>query len=121
VVVPVALIATGLGTALSGCSDIYFDRRDAVSPSAGDALASNKVVQMVDPWPRHVGNRNIAFNGERLQSAAERYRRHDVIQPIPQNTTLQNSQQVAPPVTTERVPAQPPSAAAAAPIGSPVK
>ena len=111
-IVSAALIATGLGAALSGCSDIYFDRRDAVSPSAGDAVASNKVTQMIDPWPRYVGNRNIAFNGERMQSAAERYRRHEVIQPIPESTNNQDSQRVPPPITTEHIPITSPATAA---------
>jgi hypothetical protein len=33
---------------------------------------------MVDPWPAHTGNRNIAYDGERMQSAAERYRTNKV-------------------------------------------
>ena len=66
-----ALAAAGL----SGCSaDLYLDRRDTVSFAAGDAKAANAVTHMVDPWPRHASNRNIEFNGERMQSAAERYR-----------------------------------------------
>ena len=66
-----ALAAAGLG----GCSaDLYLDRRNTVSFAAGDAKATNAVTQMVDPWPRHASNRNIEHNGERMQSAAERYR-----------------------------------------------
>jgi hypothetical protein len=37
---------------------------------------------MIDPWPRNVGNRNIAFNGEKMQSAVERYRTNRVIPPV---------------------------------------
>jgi hypothetical protein len=67
----VVLLAAGLG----GCSaDLYLDRRNTVSFAAGDAPAANAVAQMVDPWPPYAGNRNIEFNGERMQSAAERYR-----------------------------------------------
>ncbi len=66
-----ALCAAGLG----GCSaDLYLDRRNTVSFAAGDAPAANAVTHMVDPWPREASNRNIEFNGERMQSAAERYR-----------------------------------------------
>jgi len=60
------------------CTDMYLDRRDTVSFEAGDAVAVNKVTHMVDPWPAHAGNRNIAFDGERMQSAAERYRTNKV-------------------------------------------
>src|SRR5436190_8539472 len=54
---------------LGGCSDIYFDRRETVALGADDHLAVNRVAQMVDPWPYHVDNKNIAFNGDRMQSA----------------------------------------------------
>jgi hypothetical protein len=53
---------------------MYLDRRDTVSFAAGDAVAANKVTHMIDPWPPYAGNRNIAFDGERMQMAAERYR-----------------------------------------------
>ncbi|HKA79173.1 MAG TPA: hypothetical protein VKD43_04030, partial [Xanthobacteraceae bacterium] len=59
-----AMLAT---TALAGCSDIYFDRRETISLGADDAVASNRAIHTVDPWPPHSGNRNITFNGERIQ------------------------------------------------------
>lgn len=77
--VPALLFAVGL----AGCADpdFYFDRRETISLSAGDAVASNIIVQTVDPWPRVAGNRNIAFNGDRMQAAGERYRTGKVIPP----------------------------------------
>lgn len=68
-----ALVCAGM---LAGCAepDLYLDRRDTISLSAGDAVAANIIVQTVDPWPRTAGNRNIAFNGDRMQAAGERYR-----------------------------------------------
>ena len=66
-----ALVA---GTVLGGCSDIYYDRRETISFHGGDAPAANKAAQMIDPWPAAAANRNIAFNGERMQRAIERYR-----------------------------------------------
>jgi hypothetical protein len=64
-----------LGT-LAGCADadLYFDRRETISLHAGDSVASNIIVQTVDPWPRAAGNRNIPGNGDRMQAAGERYR-----------------------------------------------
>jgi hypothetical protein len=76
-----------LGTALAGCSDLYYDRRDSIALSAGDAAATNKVTQMVDPWPRASSNRNIAFNGEKMQTAVERYRNNKVIPPVNATTS----------------------------------
>jgi len=69
------LLAALAAAALTGaCSDMYLDRRDSVSFAAGDAPAANKVAHMIDPWPVVAGNRNIEFDGERMQAAAERYR-----------------------------------------------
>ena len=79
--------AVALGAVLGGCSDIYYDRRETVSLGADDAIASNMVTQMVDPWPRYVGNKNIAFNGQRMQAAVERYRNNRVIPPVNVTTT----------------------------------
>jgi hypothetical protein len=69
-VVP-ALVIVGM---LAGCADIYYDRRETVSHYAGDAVATNKVTHIIDPWPRAAANRNIEANGQRMQSAMERYR-----------------------------------------------
>jgi hypothetical protein len=59
----------------------YLDRRDSIELSAGDANASNIAVQMVDPWPHYAGNKNIAYNGQRMQAAVQRYRNNQVIPP----------------------------------------
>ena len=62
--------------ALGGCSQTneYLDRRDTIALNGGDAVATNKVTQMVDPWPPASADRHIGFNGERMESAMERYR-----------------------------------------------
>ncbi|MFL5002366.1 MAG: hypothetical protein ACJ8F2_07060 [Xanthobacteraceae bacterium] len=75
-----AIIA--VGAALGGCSDIYFDRRETVLLGANDAVETNKVVHMVDPWPRSSANRQLAFEGERMQAGYERYRHNRVITPV---------------------------------------
>ena len=48
---------------------------------------------MIDPWPPYAGNRNIAFDGERMQAAAERYRTNKV---TPLATAATSSVQYAP-------------------------
>jgi hypothetical protein len=83
-----ALAAGGLGAWLAGCSDIYLDHRETVGLSGGDAVAANEITQMVDPWPRNSGNKNIAFNGQKMQSAVERYRTNRVIPPINATTSV---------------------------------
>jgi len=86
-------LALGATTLLGACTDMYLDRRDSVSFAAGDAVAANKVTHMIDPWPVHSGNRNIAFDGERMQAAAERYRTNRV---TPLSTASTSSVQYAP-------------------------
>jgi hypothetical protein len=74
--------ATALGALLAGCSDVYYDRRETLALGADDAVASNMVEQMVDPWPRYSNNNNIAFNGQRMQRAVECYRKDQVTPPV---------------------------------------
>ena len=87
-----------LASMLTGCSGLYYDRRDTIALSGGDAIAANEVTQMIDPWPAHSGNANIASNGQKMQSAVERYRTNKVIAPV-SPTTLEttNQQQAAQP------------------------
>jgi len=85
---------------LAGCSDIYYDRRDAIGLSAGDAAASNEIAQIVDPWPRASSDRNIAFNGQRMEGAIERYRTNKVTAPIGATTSSAPYQQAQPTVST---------------------
>lgn len=82
-----ALAAALLCGALSACAETYLERRDRLSFSSGEALAANRVVHMVDPWPRQAGNRDIAFDGERMRAAAERYRTGQVIKPVAATTS----------------------------------
>ena len=81
-VVRVVAAAVALGLTLGGCSQIYLDRRDTIALSAGDAIAGNQAVQVIDPWPPRSGNTNIVFNGQRMQAAAERYRSNTIVQPV---------------------------------------
>jgi hypothetical protein len=90
------LVAAGL----AGCSnaDLYLDRRDNIAPAAGDALAANSVEQMVDPWPAYSGDKDIAFNGEKMQQAVARYRTGKIIPPAdPENfmSTNQSGQTIS--------------------------
>lgn len=114
----VAPAALALASLLGGCTNGniydphgYLSRSDAIDMSAGDANASNIAVQMVDPWPSYAGNKNIAYNGQRMQTAVERYRFDRVIPP----------QGMSPSGLYNQAPAQAPSLPnASAPIGQTV-
>jgi len=69
-----------LFAALGGCSE-YLDRSDNITRLSGNAVATNMMTQMVDPWPRESANRNIAFNAAKMETAFERYRANRVIAP----------------------------------------
>ena len=68
----------------------WFERRDSITLQAGDATAANRAIQMRDPWPPYVGNRNILFNGVKMDSAIDRYKADAVIVPVPLTATLGN-------------------------------
>jgi|HubBroStandDraft_6_1064221.scaffolds.fasta_scaffold34244_2 hypothetical protein len=97
-----AVATAAIGSMLGGCSDLYTDRRDTIALAGGDAVAANQVKQMNDPWPPHSGNTSVAFNGQRMQSAVERYRTNNVTPPVdPQNSvgSTVTTTQVAPPAS----------------------
>lgn len=73
-------VLAGLVGCLAGCSE-YLDRRDTITLGGGNAVAADKVTQMVDPWPRESADRHIAYNGARMETAIERYRTNRVYQP----------------------------------------
>jgi hypothetical protein len=68
------LLVLAFAATLGGCADIYYDRRESVAFHAGDAVAANKVAQIIDPWPRASADRNVEAEGQRMQRAIERYR-----------------------------------------------
>jgi hypothetical protein len=71
----------------------YLERTDTLSLGGGDAVASNKVLQMQDPWPVASANRNLTTHGHVAASAIERYRTGKVIPPIGMGTSSTNYQQ----------------------------
>ena len=98
---------------LCGCSE-YLDRRDTIAKSGGNAVATNIVTHMVDPWPRESANRNIAFNGVRIESAFERYRNNKVT--TPRGIGTSSTYQDAAPTAPGPGPVGPATTAAAAPV-----
>jgi hypothetical protein len=91
-----AAAAVTLGAMLAGCSDIYYARRDTIALSGGDAVAANAAEQTVDPWPPHSGDANIPFNGQKMQSAVERYRTNKVTPPADPQTLESTNQPTQP-------------------------
>lgn len=92
------LAVAAAGALMGGCSELYTERRETVALYANDAVETNKVLQMSDPWPAVSARRSIAFNGEKMQSAVERYRTNRVTPPVNATTSsvqYQQAQQAA--------------------------
>jgi type IV pilus biogenesis protein CpaD/CtpE len=66
--------AAALLASAAACTE-YLDRRDTVSFHAGDAVAANRAIHTIDPWPAHASQTAIAHDGERIGKAIERYKR----------------------------------------------
>lgn len=77
-----AMSALTAATPVGGCfysayedpSAQYIHRTQTITTEAGNAQEINAATQVIDPWPRSAGNRNIPGNGDRVVNAAERYR-----------------------------------------------
>ena len=98
------IAAAAVGLSIAGCSDMYYDQRDTIGLSTGDALASDKAVQMVDPWPPASASRDIAFDGYRMETAVERYRANKVIPPSNSTTSSVAYQQSQPAAAANAAP-----------------
>jgi len=82
-----ALAVSVAALTASGCTETYLANKDTIAPTSGEAIAINRVTMMVDPWPATSAQRNIAFNGAKMQTAMERYRTNQVYPPQGMNTS----------------------------------
>jgi hypothetical protein len=61
---------------LAGCEhDRYVDRRDQVTFGSGDAVAANKAMHIIDPWPRAARTVDHGMSGEAAEAALEKLRK----------------------------------------------
>jgi hypothetical protein len=66
-----AAAAIAVAASTAGCE--WLARRESISCQAGDAIAWNKAVHTVDPWPAGSGNTTIPVSGRRVAAAVGRY------------------------------------------------
>ena len=64
--------ACGACLVLGACAD-SLARRDTVTAYAGDAVAANKAIHIIDPWP-YYGSTPGRSHGARIEDAMTRYR-----------------------------------------------
>lgn len=65
-----SLVLTVLAAA-SGCASDDFQRIDGVTPGAGNAIAANTAMQMVDPWQPGVDETRLRVPADRSAFASE--------------------------------------------------
>jgi len=70
----------------------YFDRRDTITSSAGEANAANMATQTIDPWPPYVRNTQTHMDGRRAAVGISRYQQNKSVQPRGLNTTTVSEQ-----------------------------
>lgn len=59
-----SILAGGL-LMLAGCTHEAYQRNEGVSSYAGNAIAANTVMQMVDPWPAGVEDTDLETPADR--------------------------------------------------------
>jgi hypothetical protein len=84
------MVALAAALVLSGCEhDRYADRRDSVTFGAGDSIAANKALQIIDPWPQDARTIRHGTSGEQAAAAMEKLRRRTAAaSPAPPPATL---------------------------------
>jgi hypothetical protein len=65
---------------LAGCTEVLV-RRETISYQAGDAVAWNKAVHTIDPWPAASADTTIPVSGRRVVNAIEAYENTNASKP----------------------------------------
>lgn len=80
----VAAVAVSMLT-LGGCRERKYGRylhpRDTISLGAGDAVAHNRAVHTIDPWPASSRKTNHTTDGKRILLGMERYQKNESLEP----------------------------------------
>lgn len=79
-----AAIAVSMFT-LGGCQERQYSRylhaRDTITLSAGDAVAHNKAIQTIDPWPIYARKAEHTTDGKRIYLGMTRYQENKSLEP----------------------------------------
>jgi hypothetical protein len=80
---PRRLAAVALLMALPACSqELYGEAQDGVTYQFGDAVASNRAAQMIDPWAAHTADTRLTYKGRPMNAAIDRYYTGEVLPPV---------------------------------------
>ena len=59
------IVTALIGTALGGCAQDDVLRTEGLSLTAGDSIARNTALQVIDPWPANVENTDLSTPADR--------------------------------------------------------
>ena len=65
------VVCLAMSVVVTGCRD--HDYADTINLDSGDAIASNKAIQTINPWPRTAFKKRHMTNGQRIMNAYEKY------------------------------------------------
>ncbi len=88
-----AAIALSMFT-LGGCQgqerqyNRYLHARDTITLSAGDAVAHNKAIHTIDPWPAYARKAEHTTNGKRIYLGMKRYQENKSLEPQGLSTSM---------------------------------
>lgn len=96
---------------IGGCAERKYNRylhaRDTITLSAGDAVAHNKAVQTIDPWPAYARKTHQTTDGKRIHLGMTRYQENKSIEPVGMSTNNEfDLPEVPPPPAPSGGPAQ---------------
>ena len=67
-----AAAALALSLSAAACTR-HVERRETIAAHAGNAVAWNRAVHTIDPWPAAAARTDIEVSGRRVVDAIERY------------------------------------------------
>jgi hypothetical protein len=67
----IKLAATSLALLLSGCASDDYLRTEGLTMTAGDAVAKNAALQIIDPWPAGVEDTALEVPADRTDPGAD--------------------------------------------------
>lgn len=67
-----AILMLSAGLVLAGCAD-YSNHRDTITLRAGDAIAADRAIQTIDPWPPAAFRTTTRYDGRRIERTMDRF------------------------------------------------
>lgn len=91
-------LAAAIGATTIGCTD-YLARRETLNMHSGEAMAYNRAIHIIDPWPAASANTRINSDSIKIEKALERYRNGDAAAAPGATATPAPGADAAPPAT----------------------